>query len=157
VVALSDVFEHVTLPREFLGSVGKLLKPGGLLYVKVPNARWNLLKQHLGEWLGRLPANGVWDSYEHVVHYTEPTLRAMLEAAGFELRVMTFARPVQIPVWHEYVGQYFQYPSPWALDPKRHLGRSAAHAIGRVESMLTGRVGALAQNLVAIAAPRRSG
>lgn len=157
VVALSDVFEHVTEPRELLQSARRLLKPDGLLFVKVPNARWNILKQRLAERFGRVPTYGIWDSYEHVVHYTDQTLRAMLESGGFEPRLITFARPIQIPVWHHYVGQYYQYPSPWVLHPKPFLGRELAHALGRVESRLTRRVGYCAQNLVALATAAPSG
>ena len=157
VVALSDVFEHVTEPVAMLGEARRLLKPDGLLFVKVPNARWNVLKQRLAERLDRVPARGIWDSYEHVVHYTDRTLPMTLEAGGFEPRLITFARPVQVPVWHEYVGHYYQYPSPWVLDWKRHLGRSAAHAVGRIEARLTGRVGYFAQNLVGLATARPAG
>jgi SAM-dependent methyltransferase len=124
VVALSDVFEHVTEPRALLRDASRLLKPDGLLYVKVPN----------------------------VVHYTERTLRAMLDAGGFEPLEMTFAAPVQVPVWHEHVGHYFQYPSPWILDWRRHLARSAFHRLAHFERVLRGgRIGYLAQNLVAVA------
>jgi SAM-dependent methyltransferase len=151
VVALSDVFEHVTEPVELLHASRRMLRPSGFLYVKVPNARWNLLKQRLSRLTGRVPEHGLWDSYEHVVHYTDDTLRAMLAKGGFEAQRITFARPVQIPVWHNHVGQYFQYPSPWTMDPKRFIGRAAAHELGRIEARLTGRVGYLAQNLVAIA------
>jgi SAM-dependent methyltransferase len=152
VVALSDVFEHVTDPRALLGDVAALLKPEGLLYVKVPNARWNLLKQRAAAIARWTPSGRVWDSYEHVVHYTDRTLRAMLAAGGFTPFVMTFASPVQVPVWHEHVGQYFQYPSPWVLDWKRHLGRAAFHRLARVERLLRGgRIGSFAQNLVAVA------
>jgi SAM-dependent methyltransferase len=151
VVALSDVFEHVTAPREFLASIRRLFKPDGLLYVKVPNARWSLLKQQLPRLLGRPPIENAWDSYEHVVHYTEPTLRAMLEAEGYTPLVITFSRPVQLPVWHRYVGQYFQYPSPWILDWKRHMGRRGAYVLGRLEQRLRGEIGYLAPNLVALA------
>jgi SAM-dependent methyltransferase len=151
VVALSDVFEHVTDPRELLRSVRPLLKPDGLLYVKVPNARWNLLKQRLGKVLRRTPTH-LWDSYEHVVHYTDDTLRAMLEAEGYAPLELAFARPVQVPVWHLYVGQYFLYPSPWVLDPKRFMGRAAFHQAARVESRLRGGgVGYFAQNLIGLA------
>jgi SAM-dependent methyltransferase len=152
VVALSDVFEHVTEPRAFLATAGRFLRPGGLLYVKVPNARWSIVKQRASQLLGRGLARGAWDSYEHVVHYTEPTLRAMLRAGGFEPLVITFSAPVQIPVWHEYVGQYFQYPSPWVLDWRRHLGRLGFHALGRAERwMRRGGVGYCPSNLVALA------
>lgn len=151
VVALSDVFEHVTEPRRFLRSVAAPLKPGGLLYIKVPNARWNLLKQRVGDLRGHRSPK-VWDSYEHVVHYTDDTLRAMLEIEGFDPVVVTFARPVQTPVWHEYVGQYFQYPSPWVLDWRRHLGRAAFHRLATLERRLRrGSIGFFAQNLVVLA------
>ena len=151
VVALSDVFEHVTEPRGMLRSVRTFLKPGGVLYVKVPNARWNMLKQRGAQLLRRHVPYGIWDSYEHVVHYTEETLRMMLRAEGFEPLVMSFSRPIQVPVWHNYVGQYFQYPSPWILDPGRHLGRAAFHQVARLEHRLTGKIGFCAQNLVAVA------
>jgi SAM-dependent methyltransferase len=150
VVALSDVFEHVTSPRQFLGDLRRLLKSDGLLYVKVPNANWSILKQRLPALLGRPPIQDAWDSYEHVVHYTERTLRATLEAEGYEPIVITFSRPVQLPVWHRYVGQYFQYPSPWVLDWKRHAGRVGAYLLGRVEQSLRGEIGYLAPNLVAL-------
>jgi 2-polyprenyl-3-methyl-5-hydroxy-6-metoxy-1,4-benzoquinol methylase len=71
VVALSDVFEHITQPIEFLTQAARYLKPDGLLYIKVPNARWNLFKQKVLGLMGRTPKQGVWDSYEHVVHYTD--------------------------------------------------------------------------------------
>ena len=150
VVALSDVFEHVTQPRQLLRSAAACLKPDGLLYVKVPNARWNLLKQQMAKRVRRAPRS-LWDSYEHVVHYTDETLERMLRAESYEPLILTFSRPVQVPVWHEYVGQYFQYPSPWVLDWRRHLGRTAFHAAAVVERAFRDRIGYCAQNLVAIA------
>jgi SAM-dependent methyltransferase len=152
VVALSDVFEHVTEPREFLRAAAKLMKPDGVLYLKVPNALWNLLKQRLLGRLGRAPGKGVWDSYEHVVHYTDDTLRKMLAAEGFTPLELTFARPIQVPVWHEYVGQYYQYPSPWVLDWRRHLGRLGFYYASALERRLRGgAIGYCAPNLVGVA------
>jgi hypothetical protein len=56
------------------------------------------------------------------------------------------------PVGHEYVGQYYQDPSPWILDWKRHLGRSAAYWRGCIERVARpGSIGYLAPNLVAVA------
>jgi 2-polyprenyl-3-methyl-5-hydroxy-6-metoxy-1,4-benzoquinol methylase len=62
VVALSDVFEHITAPLQFLADAARLLKPDGILYVKVPNARWNLWKQGVLARLGKRPVQGLWDS-----------------------------------------------------------------------------------------------
>ncbi len=152
VVALSDVFEHVSDPLGMLAEATRLLKPDGILYVKVPNALFNVFKQRMSELRGSPPQHGVWDSYEHVVHYTDRTLRRMLSKGGFEVLKLSTARPVQIPVWHHYVGEYFQYPSPIAMDWKRHLGRATFHLLGKAERALRlGVVGYLSSSLAVVA------
>jgi len=156
VVALSDVFEHISEPRPFLRAVARFLKPDGILYLKVPNARWNILKQQMLQALGRTPSEGVWDSYEHVVHYDHDSLMRMLAAEGYKARELTVSRPVQVPVWHQYVGQYYQYPSPWVLDWKRHLGRLGFYHLSRLErAVRRGAIGYCAPNLVCVATARR--
>ena len=105
--------------------------------------------------MGKKPARGIWDSYEHVVHYTDRTLRKMLEAGGFRILEMSIGKPIQVPSWHLYVGHYYQYPSPWILDWKRHLGRSSFYWLSRIERLARfGAIGALAPNLVAVASLR---
>ncbi|MBW3535182.1 MAG: class I SAM-dependent methyltransferase [Gemmatimonadetes bacterium] len=152
VVAMSDVLEHVARPLPLLRHAHRFLAEGGVLFVKVPNARWNLFKQRVSALGGRAPRQGIWDSYEHVVHYTSRTLRRMLETAGLETLCLTVGKPVQVPAWHRYVGQYYQYPSPWCLDWKRHAGRSACFWLSVPERWLRGgRVGYLAPNLMAVA------
>lgn len=155
VIALSDVFEHVVEPLPFLEQVARFLAPDGVLYVKVPNARWNYFKQRMLGLFGKAPRQGVWDSYEHVVHYTDCTLRSMLAKGGFEVLTMTIGKPIQLPVWHEHVGHYYQYPSPFVLDWKRQIGRSGFYWLSWPERWLRrGSIGAFAPNLVAVA--RRS-
>ncbi len=152
VVALSDVFEHISEPKPFLREAARFLKDDGVVYVKVPNARWFQLKQRLLGMAGRHPRKGLWDSYEHVVHYTDRTLTRMLREAGFRVLEIASEPPVQTPNWHELVGHYYQYPTPWFLDWKRKLVRSASHHLGRVERLARlGSLGCLAQNVVAIA------
>lgn len=156
VVALSDVFEHVTEPLPFLKTAARFLKDDGVLYVKVPNARWNQFKQRALAMMGRTPRQGVWDSYEHVVHYTDATLRAMLERGGFEPLAVTMGKPVQTPIWHEYVGHYYQYPSPWVLDWKRHVGRSLFYVLAKLERLTRfGSIGAFAPNIAVVARRRK--
>jgi SAM-dependent methyltransferase len=155
VIALSDVFEHVTDPIGFLTHAGRLLAPDGILYIKVPNARWNALKQATIRFFGGAPNQKLWDSYEHVVHYTDRTLAAMLDRAGFDVVKMTIARPVQLPAWHEHVGRYYLHASPPVLDWKRHLGRSAFYWLSWPERVCRGgSIGAFAPNIVAIARKR---
>lgn len=156
VVALSDVFEHICDPIDFLKHTARFLAPDGILYIKVPNARWNAFKQATLKLLGKAPRQGVWDSYEHVVHYTDRTLTQMLDLAGFDVVKMTVGKPIQLPVWHHYVGRYYLYPSPSLLDWKRRLGRSGFYWLSWPERVCRGgSIGWFAPNLVAIARRRR--
>jgi SAM-dependent methyltransferase len=151
VIALSDVFEHICSPKDFLRDAARLLAPDGIMYVKVPNARWNLLKQWALGLMGQRPEIGVWDSCEHVIHYTDSTLRQVLATAGLRTLRQTIARPVQTPIWHEWVGHYYQYPCPWALDWKRQTGRVVAHTLALAERLLrVGSIGYLSPNIAAI-------
>jgi len=152
VVTMTDVFEHITEPRSMLRQIGRILKPDGILFIKVPNGRFNLFKLRVLDRLGRLGALDIFDSYEHVVHYSSRTLRRMLAAEGFRVRYQSIARPIQLPIWHELVGQYYQYPSPWLLDWKKHVGRALLYHASRVESRLRGgEIGSLAPNIVVVA------
>ena len=154
VIALSDVFEHICDPLACLADVRRVLADDGILYIKVPNARWNAFKQAALRLVGQAPAQGVWDSYEHVVHYTDATLHTMLATAGFEVMTMTIGRPIQLPVWHQYVGHYYQYSSPWLLDWRRRAGRSLCYWLSWPERVLRwGSIGACAPNIVVIARP----
>lgn len=152
VIALSDVLEHVADPLPFLRDAARFLADDGVLYVKVPNGRWNLFKQRMLEAMGRRPKQGVWDSYEHVVHYTDATLTQMLERGGFRAVAMTVGKPVQIPVWERHVGRYYQYPSPWIMDWKRYVGRSMFYWLSWPERWLRGgSIGSLAPDIAVLA------
>jgi 2-polyprenyl-3-methyl-5-hydroxy-6-metoxy-1,4-benzoquinol methylase len=152
VIALSDVFEHITNPIQFLKTVAIFLKPDGILYVKVPNGQWNLFKQKLISLLNKNhTTNSTWDSYEHVVHYTDKTLPTMLKKCGFTPLTITIGKPIQTPVWHEYIGKYYQYPSPISLDLKRHMGRSLFYWASLAQKSLLGSCGPFAPNLAAVA------
>jgi len=152
VVTMTDVFEHISDPRGLLREVRRVLRPGGIVFIKVPNGLSSLLKLRVLRALRRAHAFDIFDSYEHVVHYSERTLRRMLSESGFRPRYRGIARPIQLPAWHRYVGAYYQYPSPWVLDWKRHLARPALYWLSRLERVVrANRIGWLAPAIVMIA------
>lgn len=79
VISLADVLEHMPFPREGLGAAHRLLPPGGVLFLSMPNydcAAWRLLDV--------ANANPYWGELEHYHNFSRQRLYALLEEAGFE-------------------------------------------------------------------------
>jgi SAM-dependent methyltransferase len=92
VVTLIDVLEHVGNPRQLLGEVARVLRPDGLVCVKVPNVRYVLAKHYL---LGRSGVlKDTLDAREHLVHYSARTLARTLAQAGLALQMVTVPSPI---------------------------------------------------------------
>lgn len=76
VVAMMDVIEHVPNPAETIATARRFLKPGGLLLMQTPNLD-AFSRTALGEpWAVLSPA-------EHLYYFTEKTMTAVLQKAGF--------------------------------------------------------------------------
>lgn len=152
VVTMTDVFEHIANPGKILNEVQRILKPGGILFVKVPNGLFNLFKFKIAKRMGKLKDYDIFDSYEHVVHYSDKTLKKMLGKYGFKVVKIKIGKPIQLPAWHKYVGHYYQYSTPWRLDYKRQTVRSLLYLLSKIEFYLFGkRIGYLAPNIIVIA------
>lgn len=140
VVTLIDVIEHLDQPSRLLKEVRRLLKPDGLVFIKTPNARYNLFKDRLIRRTLGLRQVEIFDAKEHVVQYTRETLGWMLSQAGME-------------VTHDFVPRPVQDGATWKCGL-----RSAAHCLARVQHALSGgQFGPLATDLAVIARPRATG
>ena len=76
-----DSLEHLPNPRAVLQEAARLLRPGGIVVVGLPNFG-SYQARHFGE-----------DSFglslpHHLCHYTRETLTRLLETCGFRVRVM---------------------------------------------------------------------
>ncbi|MCC7384149.1 MAG: class I SAM-dependent methyltransferase [Deltaproteobacteria bacterium] len=153
VVTMTDVFEHIVNPRQVLAAIRRAIKDDGVLFVKVPNGAFNVLKFRGRSWMRRGETDD-FDAYEHVVHYTDETLSAMMRAGGFEPTLVTVEPPVQLPVWHKYVGHYYQHKSPFMLDWRTYSAREALFHLAKIQNAVTGRVGPFAPNIGCLARPK---
>lgn len=77
-VTLNHVLEHIPTPNDFLCEVRRVLRPGGLLFVAVPNVEtwWVRVKGDRYGWTFQ---------DDHFLHFSRTTLSKLLEARGFEV------------------------------------------------------------------------
>jgi SAM-dependent methyltransferase len=88
-VTMWQALEHVHQPREVLQAAFRLLTPGGKLLVAVPNINSDPFR-----WFGT--AWYALDVPRHLTHFTPPTLRLMMQRAGFQVDEV---RMVRHPGW----------------------------------------------------------
>jgi 2-polyprenyl-3-methyl-5-hydroxy-6-metoxy-1,4-benzoquinol methylase len=136
IITMIDVFEHVTNPIELLQTANEVLKDDGILCIKVPNGDYNILKLQLARLLRKENQHSIFNSYEHVGHYTPNTMKKILEKTGFKIEELVIPLPIHPPVWANLVGHYYQYPSPFILDWKRILLRNLFWQAGKIEKVL---------------------
>jgi 2-polyprenyl-3-methyl-5-hydroxy-6-metoxy-1,4-benzoquinol methylase len=81
VVTFWDSLEHLPNPRAILQEAQRLLRPGGIVLIALPNFGGYQARRFGEDWFElSLP--------HHFFHYTRETLTRLLEACGFRVRVM---------------------------------------------------------------------
>jgi 2-polyprenyl-3-methyl-5-hydroxy-6-metoxy-1,4-benzoquinol methylase len=70
--------EHMPDPRAFLKTVRRYLKPGGRVYVEVPNVEDALLSVYRSE-----PYADFWYREPHLFNFSPATFRTLMEQAGY--------------------------------------------------------------------------
>jgi glycosyltransferase involved in cell wall biosynthesis/SAM-dependent methyltransferase len=92
-VMLVNVLDHANAPGAVVHEAARVLRPGGLLMIRVPNgafhAGWIRLLGHLGPW-ARWRG---WDAYPilHVFAFGPAALRRLVERSGFDVLSLTNA------------------------------------------------------------------
>jgi SAM-dependent methyltransferase len=90
-IILSEVLEHIDDDVRGLCEAFRVLKPGGVLAVTVPNANYpflwdpinKLLERHFNRHIESGPLAGIWAN--HVRLYTASQLRSAVSQAGFQI------------------------------------------------------------------------
>lgn len=95
VIILNHTLEHLENPAEVIKKVKNLLSPGGLIYIDVPNFGGLSAKLLGNNWPLLLPS-------EHLWHFTEKSLKILLEKLGFKIKFIEKASGVwdyNNPLW----------------------------------------------------------
>jgi 2-polyprenyl-3-methyl-5-hydroxy-6-metoxy-1,4-benzoquinol methylase len=132
-VTMWHVLEHVPSPKATLEAIRGILKPRGRVALVCPlsdslAARWTG-----AAWYGL-------DVPRHLTHFTRPTLRRHLEAAGFTVeRVQCIRRPTFFTRSYTYMAEDTGRPLHRWLGRSHVMSRLASHlalATGRTDEIL---------------------
>ena len=98
-VVMGDLIEHLVDPAAGLDRVARLLRPGGVLYMAVPNAGSRLARAMGPRWWSVIPT--------HVQYFTRPSLLTLLRRRGFApLWTSTAPKAFSVRYYLERVGGY---------------------------------------------------
>jgi SAM-dependent methyltransferase len=125
-VTVLSVLEHVNEPRAFLREINRLLRPGGVTYLIVPNVE-SLACRVLHE------RAATFDGRNHLVYFSGRTLRDMLAREGFDV-VETRTRISSLGPVLEWLGYRQPYSGADLSDDP--LAAAADAAAGALERLL---------------------
>ncbi len=85
VVYLGDVIEHVPSPREMCREIHRILRPGGILVMRTPNATCGFAGLTLAAARTGLVSWAHSEAPYHLHEFTPLALRKLIESAGLEM------------------------------------------------------------------------
>lgn len=83
-ITMIDVLEHLVNPRSVLEKCFVHLKKGGVIVIKVPNYKQQLLKQKIARFIG-ISRQGIFENFGHINHFSPSSLSNVLADIGYEV------------------------------------------------------------------------
>ncbi len=121
-VVMADVIEHLPRPGESLDRVRKLLKPGGVLYLQLPDAGSAVARRMGAKWWSVLPT--------HVQYFSRESLARLLDRHNFTAEWISTAPKTFSSRY--YIDRLAGYAPPVAA-----AGVRAAQAVGLADRLVT--------------------
>ena len=115
-VTMWCLLEHVESPRVVLALAAKLLRPGGLVVVRVPNTAFYRCVNPVLSVLGK-QTSLLWGAPDHVFGFSPKTIRRYLRGAGFA-GVVVETSPLSAEAGGyttAYFGETMARPANWLL------------------------------------------
>jgi SAM-dependent methyltransferase len=98
-VVLGDVIEHLPRPGDALDRIARLLRPGGVVHMSLPDAGSRLARVMGPRWWSVLPT--------HVQYFTRDSMETLLRRRGYEpLAVRTAPKAFTVGYYLERIGGY---------------------------------------------------
>ena len=98
-VVMGDVIEHLPRPGEALDRIARLLRPGGVVYMALPDAGSRLARLMGARWWSVLPT--------HVQYFTRGSMVTLLRRQGWDpLAVATAPKAFSVRYYLDRIGGY---------------------------------------------------
>lgn len=153
VVTFTDSLEYLPEPVEDLRKVIAHLVPRGIVFIKVPNGDYFLLRHAIEKRLGRrVGIDEAFGPSRRIVHYTAATLRRLVEVAGLKLLGSGTCQPIDSPTWSQWTGLELEMEGPTFVGWPLRLARRTLHTVGQAEAALFRGRNHLAQSVFVVAA-----
>ena len=128
---LFQVLEHLGDLNSFVSQLRRVLKPGGLVFMSVPNPRWIEFNERNGLLLD-MPPN-------HISRFTDGAVKSLSSRSGFSLEELAD----EGSSWKRAVRQFLAYRY-------RRLAQIPHSIPARIEASLSGALRKIAANLFAL-------
>jgi SAM-dependent methyltransferase len=129
-VYASQVLEHLPEPKADLAEIHRILRPGGLLYVDVPNFRTLPIMLRKDDFILNMPP-------QHINYFTPRTLRALLRTAGFSDVRLASCGGLK---WENLLGRRIQTEITTAYGIDKSAGHCVQSANGKASQLSIARL-----------------